>query len=217
MPRRNDIAKILVMFLAVGIPCAAQQEFDHYVRLQKDGTVDAVELSFLAQCGVPENAEKVFAVNHPSDDGASHWHRRTNLLRGRDEAEMDLFGTAEIRLVDGKPRALNYWSLVMDIGQEWNALVCLDEKGVTRFARAVTMTTPVDGTGKGWTYIQLRRFEYSGKAIATDSYFADRLDHRVARPKLSADEASDLGWNPEGEIAWDVLKSLGLQSKGKGK
>jgi hypothetical protein len=217
MPRRNDIAKILVMLLAAGIPCAAQQEFDHYIRLQKSGTVDAVEHAFLAQCGVPEDAEKVFAVDHPGDDGVSHWARRKNLFRGQFDAETDFFGTAEIRFVDGKARALNYWSLVMDLGQEANALVCMDEKGVTIFTRAVTMVTPVDGTGKCWTYVQLRRFDGKAKAASTNAYFSDRLDHRVARPKLSADDASILGWNPDGEIARDVLKSSGLQGKGKGK
>ncbi len=120
--------------------------------------MDAVEHNFLAQCGVPEDAEKVFAVDHPGDDGVSHWASTGELvswaISTRRRISLD---TAEIRFVDGKARALNYWSLVMDLGQEANALVCLDEKGVTRFARAVTMTTPVDGTSKGWTYIKLRR------------------------------------------------------------
>jgi hypothetical protein len=213
MPRRNDIAKILVISAMLSGYAGAQQSFDQYISHVKTNTTNAVEGDFLHECGVDATmSDHVFGVDR---DGK--WKRLKNLNRGRYEAETDFLNTAEIRLVDGKPRMLNAWFLIMDEGQESNALICLSPEGVIRFTRAVTTIAPVDGTGNEWTYVQLRLFDANGKVTSKESYFADKKNHRVATPKLSKDDLSILGWNPDHILVSDVLSPLGLMDKGKGR
>jgi hypothetical protein len=217
MLRSRSIAKILLVF-TVCIPAAAQQSFSSYVSHQRNQTVDRIERQFLTDCGVSSaGEERVLAINRTSAEGPGKWERRKTLSRGNWEAESDFFDTAEVRLVAGKPRALNLWFLVMDIGQEFNALICLSETGTIRFARAVTEMTPVDGSGPGWTYVQVRHFDNNGNVKDTSSYFADKDDRHVSRPKLDRDDASILGWNPDHSAVADVLRPLGLPDKGKGR
>jgi len=107
------------------IPAAdGQISFDEHFQLAKHGRLGKRESAFSAKCGV--DAKSATVRYGESVDQTWTFRPRSTIGRGRMDAEMDFFGQAELWRVDGQPRLLNVWMLIMDTGQSRNEMFCLD-------------------------------------------------------------------------------------------
>src|ERR1700722_15973918 len=105
MPRRNDIAKILVIgLLAISVSMTAQISFDEHFALAKQGKLGAREAMFTKNCGV-DRAYSTVTYGRSLDE---KWTFKPvgSVGKGRDDAEMDFLGNVEIWSVEGKARFL---------------------------------------------------------------------------------------------------------------
>src|SRR5580700_5422623 len=96
MPRRNDIAKILVIgFVLSLVPLAvAQTSFDEHFALAKQGKFGPREALFAKECGVDRSSATI--VYGRSLDERWTFRRVTSVGKGRSDAEMDYLGDAEV-------------------------------------------------------------------------------------------------------------------------
>ncbi len=187
MPRRNDIAKILVIgLLAVPVSMAAQTSFDEHFALAKQGKLGAREAAFTKQCGVDRISSTV--TYGRSNDERWTFKPVSSIGNGRDDAEMDFLGNVEIWSVRGKARFLNVWFLIMDTGHSHNEMFCLDEDGHILTQESLNVYEPVDGPSGGWRRLRLVSFPGTGKAHVVKSMFLNKAGEQITAPKLSNDD-----------------------------
>ena len=207
MPRRNDIAKILVIgWLATPSVLTAQTSFDEHFALAKQGRLGEREAAFTKQCGVDRASSTV--VYGRSLDQNWTFKRVSSVGAGRDDAEMDFLGNVEIWSVGGKARFLNVWFLIMDTGNSSNEMFCLDEDGHVRTQESLNVYEPVDGSGGGWRRLRVVSFPGTAKAHVLRHVFLNDAGAQITPPKLSKDDLEESNGHSSPDLAQDLVAKI---------
>ncbi len=196
---------VAVLFL-FSVLAAAQTSFDEHFQLAKQGKLGQREEAFAKQCGVQRSSATI-TYGESLDEGWD-FKRTSSVGRGREDAAMDYFGTAEMWSVAGKPRLLNLWFLVMDVGRSNNEMFCLDDNGRVVAQESLGIVEPVDGDGDSWIHLRRTTFLPDGRKHAVTSSFLSKTGAQIASPKLSPDDFSEAMAGSDPSLAEDVVKKL---------
>jgi hypothetical protein len=104
---------------------------------------------------------------------------------------MDYLGNAELWSIDGKPRLLNVWFLIMDVGSSWNEIFCMDKNGRVLTQELLNVYEPVDGTGGSWRHLAIESYPTTGGPQILTSKYLDNSGNPVAAPKLDKDNLAE--------------------------
>jgi len=213
MPRRNDIAKILVIGCTLSLaPIAiAQTTFDYHFALAKQGKLGAREALFAKQCGV-DRASASITYGRSLDEKWT-FKRVPSVGKGRQDAEMDYLGNAEMWSVNSKPRLLNIWFLIMDIGTSNNEMFCLDESGRVLTQESLNIYEPLDGSSGSWRHLRSGSFSATGKVSILTNTFVNRTGLPIAAPKLDRDDLADANAVSSPDLAKDIIAKLSQRTK----
>jgi hypothetical protein len=186
-----------------------QTSFDEYFAANKNHQLNAREAAFLQTCGVQRgDARIVYGLSTEGED--YRFHQTPGLLRGRNEAQTDFFGSAEAWNVNGKPRFLSVWMLIMDIGSETNEMFCLDENGKVTLQESLNASYVTD-TGNGnadWIYVQRVSFDAAGKKKLVHSGYLHADGSPAVPPKLTREETDSSRATSGKSLANDVIAQL---------
>jgi hypothetical protein len=213
MPRRNNIAKILVIgcVLLLAPMANAQTSFDQHFALAKHGKLGQREALFAKECGVDRSSATIVYVR--SLDERWTFKRVTSVGRGRSDAEMDYLGNAEVWSVGGKPRLLNIWFLIMDTGNSNNELFCLDQNERVTTQESLNIYEPIDGSSGGWRHLRIKNFSADRKERVVMSAFVDASGSRIATPKLDRDDLAEANSGSSPDLAKDIIARLSRRTK----
>jgi hypothetical protein len=214
MPRRNDIAKKLlgplsVVFLLSTVVCA-QQTFEEYLTGLKAHRPGSDVIQMAGSCGIRINEMKPqYAIR--TDE---HWVSRDSLLIVDQEAQTDLFDTAQIwNSRDGGSLAV-LWYIAADIAEESELILCVSPHGYVVSLLNQTTEIPVDGS-KGWTYREQVDFLPDGRHSKRTAGFVNEKGDPSAPPVLEAETKNNLLKPANAKQALAALnavnKSLGVR------
>jgi hypothetical protein len=190
----------------------AQTSFDEHYALAKRSGLGPREAAFAKQCGVERAASRI-SYGRSFDEGWT-FKPMASVGKGRADAEMDFLGNAELWSVAGKPRLLNAWFLVMDVGNSSNVIFCLDENGRVTSQETLNVHEPVDGTGDGWRHLHIKSFPSSGKPQTLTNEYLDKAGNPIAAPKLDKDDIAEANRKASSDLARDIIRRfIGEQSK----
>ena len=207
MPRRKDIAKILVIgLLATSVSMTAQISFDEHFALAKQGKLGAREAAFTKNCGV-DRASSTVTYGRSLDENWT-FKRVSSVGNGRDDAEMDFLGNVEIWSVEGKARFLNVWFLIMDTGNSSNEMFCLDENGHVLTQESLNVYEPVDGSNGGWRRLRVVSFPETAKTRVLKSVFLNDAGAQITAPKLSKDDLEESNGHSSPDLAQDLVAKV---------
>ena len=199
------VAAALLIFS--GAAALGQTSFDEYFAANKRRQVGAREAAFAEACGVKRSEAQIVYGLSTELEGYK-LHRTPGLLKGREEAQTDFFGSAEEWKLDGKPRLINVWTLVMDEGAESNELFCLDERGnVTLQESLSALDGEVSGT-TGWIYVQRVSWDAARKQRLVRGGYVHKDGSPAVAPKLSREEAAESKDSAGKDLARDVIAAL---------
>ena len=194
-------------FLISSVPLFAQTSFDDYFAVAKLGKSPNREQSFTSACGLSRsNASLVYSVS--TENEGWKWRPKSSLGHGRDDAQTDFYGTAVVWKIDGKPRFVNVWILIMDTGNTNNEMFCLDEQGRVTAQESLNSFEPVDGSVGGWRYIQQTNFLASGRKRVVQGNFVDKAGHSIATPTLGKEDMQNARVSLAPALAHDVIAQL---------
>ena len=176
---------IAIMLLALRGSAVAQMSFDEHYKLAKADKLGAREADFAKTCGVDRSTAKI-SYGYSVDEGFNL--KPTPTVPGTDLAQIDNFGTAEIWSVDGKPRLLNVWNMIMDTGNYQNDFFCLDANGKVTAEEALNTYEPPGSPSKYWRHVELVTFDAAGKKAVVSSKFVTKLGATMVAPKLNKDD-----------------------------
>lgn len=186
---------------------SAQTSFDQYFAANKAHRIGQREAAFLKACGVNRDEAQVLYGLSTENEGFK-FHRTSSLLRGREEAQTDFFGSAEVWKVNSHPRFINAWLLTMDVGSESNEMFCLDENGEITLQESLNgMDGEVSGSSS-WIYVQRFAFGTAGKKQKVSSGYVRSDGSSAPVPKLDSDDAQVSKVSLDAELARDVIEQL---------
>lgn len=202
---------ILAGMLAVSAVAFSQTSFDQHFALAKQGKLGEREAIFAKQCGI-QRSDAVISYGRSLDE---NWHfKRVNSVgKGRDDAEMDFLGNAELWSVSGKPRLINVWFLIMDTGNSSNELFCLDESGHVVSQESLNVFEPVDGSPSGWRRLSVTSFPGTRQARVTKNLFLDKAGKQIPKPKLSREDLEQSNGSSSPDLAQDLIAKLSRKGK----
>ena len=173
------------VLLALAGSASAQISFDEHYAQAKAGKPGARETAFAKLCGVDRSAAKV-TYGYSVDEGFNLKPIAT--VPGTDLAQIDNFGTAELWSVDGKPRLLNVWNMIMDTGNYQNDFFCLDANGKVTAEETLNTYEPPDSPSKAWRHLERVTFAADGKKTVIKSVFVSKTGATIAPLKLGKDD-----------------------------
>jgi len=176
---------ILAVVIVMSASASAQTSFDEHYTLAKSGKFGARESAFAKLCGVDRATAKV-TYGYSVDEGFNLKPSAT--LPGTDLAQIDNFGTAEVWSVDGKPRLLNVWNMIMDTGNYQNDFFCLDATGKVTAEETLNTYEPPDAPAKAWRHLERVTFAADGKKTVVKSIFVTKTGTTAMPPKLDKDD-----------------------------
>ena len=178
-------ALILMSVMVVSACAAAQMSFDEHYSLAKQGKLGARETAFAKLCGVDRSTAKV-TYGYSVDEGFNL--KQIATVPGTDLAQIDNFGTAELWSVDGKPRLLNVWNMIMDTGNYQNDFFCLDANGKVTAEETLNTYEPPGAPTKEWRHLERVTFAADGKKTVIKSIFVSKTGATVMPLKLDKDD-----------------------------
>ena len=195
----------LILVLLVSVTALAQTSFDDHFGFARRGTLGPREANFAKSCGVTRG----YATILYGESVGEGWdvHRTASVGNGRNDAEIDSFGTAELWLQAGKARLLNVWILVMDEGVENNELFCLDESGHVMLQQSLNSFQPVDGTTRGWTHLTTAGVGRDGRRHVLQTSFVNAKGAAIAQPRLGREELSTIRMM-DLDVAYETVHKL---------
>jgi len=176
---------VAVALLGLAGSASAQMSFDEHYKLATDGKLGAREAAFAKLCGVDRSSAKI-SYGYSVDEGFNLKPIAT--VPGTDLAQIDNFGTAELWSVDGKPRLLNVWNMIMDTGNYQNDFFCLDANGKVTAEETLNTNEPPGSPSKYWRHLELVTFAVDGKKTIVKSVFVSSTGATVMPLKLGKDE-----------------------------
>ena len=176
---------IVIALLALAGSASAQISFDEHYTLAKAGKLGARETAFAKLCGVDRAASTV-SYGYSVDEGFNLKPIAT--VPGTDLAQIDNFGTAELWSVDGKPRLLNVWNMIMDTGNYQNDFFCLDANGKVTAEETLNTYEPPGAPTKEWRHLERVTFAADGKKTVIKSIFVSKTGATVMPLKLDKDD-----------------------------
>jgi hypothetical protein len=204
MLRRNDIAKILVIgLLSTPVAMTAQTSFDEHFAFAKQGKLGEREAAFTKNCGV-DRASSMVTHGRSLDENWTFKHV-SSVGNGRDDAEMDFLGNAEIWSVGGKPRFLNVWFLIMDTGNSNNEMFCVDQDGHVLMQESLNVYEPVDGSKGGWRRLRVVSYPGTAKAHVLKNVFLNEAGAQITAPQLSKDDLEESNGHSSPDLAKDLI------------
>jgi hypothetical protein len=197
--------------LALSASAAAQTSFDEHFALAKQGKLGQREVLFAKQCGV-ERASATITYGRSLDENWT-FKRVASVGSGRNDAEMDYLGNAEMWSIDGKPKLLNIWFLIMDTGNTTNEMFCLDQSGRVLTQESLNIYEPVDGSNGGWRHLRIKNFAATGKVQISTNTFVDKSGTPIAAPKLDRDDLAEANAGSSPDLAKDIIAKLSRRTK----
>jgi len=176
---------IAVALLALAGSASAQTSFDEHYALAKAGKLGTRETAFAKLCGV-DHSMATITYGYSVDEGFNLKPIAT--VPGTDLAQIDNFGTAEVWSVDGKPRLLNVWNMIMDTGNYQNDFFCLDANGKVTAEETLNTYEPPDAPAKAWRHLERVTFAADGKKTVVKSIFVSKTGATVMPLKLDKDD-----------------------------
>ncbi len=202
---------MLTGMLAISTVAFSQTSFDQHFALAKQGKLGAREAAFAMQCGV-ERKTSAITYGRSLDENWT-FKRVSTVGKGRADAEMDFIGNAEIWSVSDKPRLLNVWFLIMDTGNSWNELFCLDENGRVVTQESLNVYEPVDDSPGGWRRLKVTSFLGNAKPRVVKDLFLDKAGKPIPTPKLSKYELEESNGRSSADLAQDLIAKLSRKGK----
>jgi hypothetical protein len=191
----------------LNVVALGQTSFDEHFAASKKQELGARESAFLQACGVKRSdVQIVYGLSTESEE--YKFHQTSDLLRGRSEAQTDFFGSAEVWKVKGKPRFLNVWLLIMDIGSETNEMFCLDESGKVTQQETLNSSYDVEGGKADWIYVRRFSFDAAGSKTVVRSGYLHKDGTPSAVPKMSREEIDSSRGSSNASLANDVIAEL---------
>ena len=195
------------LLLSLCVPALSQTSFDQYFKANKQHQLGTRQANFVQACGLKQSDAQVFYGLSTEIEGFK-FRRTPSLLQGRNEAETDFFGSAELWKIDGKPRFVSAWMLVMDVGSESNEMFCLDGNGSVTLEESLNALDAEVSGGAGWMYVERASYGADGTRKLVRSGYVHADGTRAATPKLKREdaEASKAGFDKS--LASDVIAQL---------
>jgi hypothetical protein len=206
--RRLIVVAALLVLSGVAV---AQNSFDEHFALAKQGKLGLRETRFAKDCDV-ERASSTIKFARSLDERWT-FKRVASVGNGRDDAEMDYLGNAEMWSVEGKPRLLNIWFLIMDTGNSTNEMYCLDQKGRVITQESFSLYEPVDGSSGGWRHLLIKSFTTDGKERTLTSAFVDGSGLQIAASNLDPGDLSAATTGSSPDLAKDVIAKISQRTK----
>jgi hypothetical protein len=214
MPRRNDIAKILVIggvftsFLFAQnppqTPFDLDDPFDSYLNSIKEHRTAPGFASFAGECGFDaKNANPIYAVRV-----GERWVPSRNLAKALDDVNSDFFSSSEVWTNDGKARVIVLWSLELDVGSEVRTMVCMNDAGKPSKLHVTNWSFPVNGGKPDWIHQQSETFDQTGKLVLKEGHFEDSQGRHIGPPKLAEDSQGSFDWVPDISVFLKIESDL---------
>ena len=189
----------------------AQTSFDEHFSFAKQGKMGPREDRFAKLCGVERAASTVTYGRSVDEDWT--FKRVSSVGHGRNDAEMDYLGNAEIWSVAGKPRLVTVWFLIMDTGNTSNEMFCLDGTGHVTARETLNAFEPVDGVGGGWRHLRVQTFAAAGKTSNIRNEFLDAHGEAIPAPKLKQEDLDEANVHVSPGLAREIIAKLGKRAK----
>lgn len=193
------------------ISAVAQTSFDEHFTLAKQGKLGSREIAFAKQCGV-DRASSTITYGRSVDE-AWTFKRVSSVGNGRNDAEMDYLGNAELWSVNGKPRLINVWFLIMDTGNSSNEMFCLDATGRVITQESLNVYEPVDGSGVNWRHLVVQSIPFTGKPYILRDEYLDLSGSHIAPPKLDKDDLAEANGRSSPDLAKDLIAKISRRTK----
>jgi hypothetical protein len=194
----EEVKMLFAAFLTLTSVALGQTSFEQYFAANKNHRHGVREVDFLQMCGVKRSDEQIIYGLSTENEGFK-FHRTRGLLQGSAEARTDFFGSAEEWKVNDKPRFINVWILIMDVGFEGNEMFCLDDSGKVTLQESLNASDAEVSGSTGWIYLQRFSFDAVGKRKVIRSGYVHKNGLSAAAPKLNREDtdaskrASDTG------------------------
>lgn len=180
MKQYRTVAVAVCALLAFAVPSVAQAgPFQKYIFDVHEHRQSSELLAFAKQCGLtaPAPAQQNFAI------GRDGWHPAKDLAKQVAKADSEFLATAEIWLLDGKPRMVITWSTNAEGAQE--QLSCIDVAEKVTVQQINSWNTE----GSGFDEIIIKRaLGHDGQLTQTS---AERVPNRGERKLMTATELKD--------------------------
>ena len=166
--------------------------FDRYIKESSTNLSEPALGRFAHECGVDvSNSQPKFAVNP-----GSKWMTVANLSKGLRSIESDFFSSAEV-WHEGDQVVVEIWAISADVGSEVRVYRCFT-KGELLRAEAIDWNIPLVKTDVGtWGYSRRWERDTVTGMRRTEAEFVDEIERPIARPKLDAEGAQSLIWEPD--------------------
>ena len=180
--------KLAFLFLSVATAVSQSQRDDSFSRYisRSQWNVPTAQLkSFGKECSFEwADASPLYGVRY-----SERWARRRNLAAAGDDAETDLFQTAEIWQSRNGAKLFTVWDIAADISDETETLACVTAQG--KLQKAIVTVTQAKPEGEfEWRFVA--KLEYVGERHTQSSGFTDQNGQPSIGPALGPEEQQSL-------------------------